>query len=110
MGGAINCSFKSVHQLLSAYFLTAQTYKHMRLTQVYSTNYHGWKLPKACRQGTRNRNMTWSGLTLWNFLHVYSQFSIPMFVLSSSLEKDGDLGTIGVKNNLVSQSGCTLTP
>ena len=36
MGGAINCSFISTQFLLSAYFLTAQTYKHMRLiTRVY---------------------------------------------------------------------------
>ena len=36
MGGAINRSFISAHFLLSLYFLTAQTYKHMRLiTRVY---------------------------------------------------------------------------
>ena len=36
MGGAVNRSFISTHFLLSAYFLTAQTYKRMRLiTQVY---------------------------------------------------------------------------
>ena len=36
MGDAINRSFISTHILLSAYFLTAQTYKHMRLiTRVY---------------------------------------------------------------------------
>ena len=32
MGGAINRCFISAHLLLSAYFLTAQTYKCMRLT------------------------------------------------------------------------------
>ena len=38
MGGAINHSFISAHFLLSAYFLTVQTYKCMRLiTQVYGT-------------------------------------------------------------------------
>ena len=38
MGGAINRSFISAHFLLSAYFLTVQTYKRMRLiTRVYST-------------------------------------------------------------------------
>ena len=31
MGGAINRSFISAHILLSAYFLTIQIYKHMRL-------------------------------------------------------------------------------
>ena len=37
MGGAINRSFISAHFLLSTYFLTAQTYKHMHLiTQVYA--------------------------------------------------------------------------
>ena len=36
MGGAINRSFISAHFLLSAYFLTAQAYKHMCLiTRVY---------------------------------------------------------------------------
>ena len=36
MGGAINHSFISVHFLISAYFLTVQTYKRMRLiTRVY---------------------------------------------------------------------------
>ena len=36
MGGAINRPFISVQFLLSTYFLTAQTYKRMRLiTQVY---------------------------------------------------------------------------
>ena len=38
MGGAINCSFISAHFSISTYFLTAQTYKHMRLiTQAYGT-------------------------------------------------------------------------
>ena len=37
IGGAIYCSFISTHFLLSAYFLTVQTYKRMCLiTQVYS--------------------------------------------------------------------------
>ena len=31
MGGAINRSFMNAHFLLSAYFLTFQTYKRMRL-------------------------------------------------------------------------------
>ena len=36
MGGAINRPFISAHFLLSAYFLTAQTYKRMHLiTRVY---------------------------------------------------------------------------
>ena len=36
MGSAINHSFISAHFLLSAYFLTVQTYKRMHLiTQVY---------------------------------------------------------------------------
>ena len=39
MGGAINCSFISAHYLLSAYFLTVQTYKHMRLiARVYGSS------------------------------------------------------------------------
>ena len=32
MGGAINCSLVSAHFSISAYFLTAHTYKRMRLT------------------------------------------------------------------------------
>ena len=37
MGGAINRSYISAHFSISAYFLTVQTYKHMRLiTRVYS--------------------------------------------------------------------------
>ena len=40
MGGAINRSFISAHFLLSAYFLTAWTYKHMRLTtQIYGISF-----------------------------------------------------------------------
>ena len=40
MGGAINRSFISAHFLLSAYFLTAWTYKNMRLTtQIYGTSF-----------------------------------------------------------------------
>jgi hypothetical protein len=36
VGGAINRSFTSAHFSISAYFLTAQTYKRMRLiTRVY---------------------------------------------------------------------------
>ena len=36
MGGAINCSIINTRFLLSTYFLTAQTYKHMHLiTRVY---------------------------------------------------------------------------
>ena len=39
MSGAINRSFINAHFLLSAYFLTTQTYKCMHLiTRVYSTN------------------------------------------------------------------------
>ena len=37
MGGANNRSFISAHFCISAYFLTAETYKRMRLTtRVYS--------------------------------------------------------------------------
>ena len=42
MGGAINRCFISAHLLLSAYFLTAQTYKCMRLTtRVYGIYIYG---------------------------------------------------------------------
>ena len=41
MGGATKRSFISAYFLLSAYFLTAQSYKHMRLTtQVYGICMH----------------------------------------------------------------------
>ena len=49
MGGAINRSFISAHFLLSAYFLTVQTYKRLRLiTRVYGICIV-WILLKAFR-------------------------------------------------------------
>ena len=41
MGGANNRSLISAHFCISAYFLTAETYKRMRLTtRVYGINFH----------------------------------------------------------------------
>ena len=41
MGGANNRSLISAHFCISAYFLTAETYKRMRLTtRVYGTDLH----------------------------------------------------------------------
>ena len=51
MGSAINRSFISAHFLLSAYFLTVQTYKRMRLiTRVYGNRkFHSGHLwPAKC--------------------------------------------------------------
>ena len=50
MGGAINRSLISAHFLLSAYFLTVQTYKRMRLiTRVYGNlSIHNFSGPYFC--------------------------------------------------------------
>ena len=89
MGGAINRSFISAHFLLSAYFLTAQTYKHMRLiTRVYgkrsvvgyiNNNYYSdtnigimeiaeiVSLARGCSPTHIHRKRPWSDVAFWRY-------------------------------------------
>ena len=75
MGGAINRSFISVHFLLSAYFLTAWTYKHMRLT----TRVYGIRIQLSTTH-LQSHVATWS-LSFLSYttivLHILSRMYLP---------------------------------